>query len=148
MAGRAATWMRDVARLRRAAELLDATGMHGPTLDLLRRPMRAGILALEGRPSEALSEYRDVLQRLRDMDLPLDEAFLGIDMVSALGADEAEARAAGQRSREILERFGATPLVAILDEISAAGTSTARPARGKRGAGTESLTEADTVAAG
>jgi class 3 adenylate cyclase/tetratricopeptide (TPR) repeat protein len=150
MAGRVATWLRDAARLRRAAELLDATGMHGPTLDLLRRPMRAGIVALEGRPSEALAEYRDVLQRLRETSLPLDEAFLGIDMLSALGADEPEARAAGQRGREILERFGATPLVAILDDISATGTSTERPARSKRGAGTESVTEieADTVAAG
>jgi hypothetical protein len=82
------------------------------------------------------------------MDLPLDEAFLGIDMLSALGPDEPEARAAGQRSREILERLGATPLVAILDDISAARASSERPARGKRGAGTESVAEADTVAAG
>ncbi|CAN5659239.1 adenylate/guanylate cyclase domain-containing protein [soil metagenome] len=149
MAGRVATWTGDVARLKQAAELLDATGIHGPTLDLLRRPMRAAILGLEGRPAEALPEYRDVLQRLREMDLPLDEAFLGIDMLSVLGPAEAEARSAGQRARELLERFEATPLVAILDGVAAASTTGDPPVRDKQGgAGSELVAEAGSVPAG
>ena len=117
MAGRVALWESDVGRARSALEELDAKGLHGPALDLVRRSLNAGVLALDGRPAEALLAYRDVLRGFRDLGLLFDEALTGIDILSVLGAQEADARAAGIRARGILEDLGARPLLARLEAL-------------------------------
>jgi class 3 adenylate cyclase/tetratricopeptide (TPR) repeat protein len=133
MAGRLALWETDVKRARAALEQLDAIGLHGPALEIVRKSLRAGVLALEGRRAEALVIYRDVLRSQRDMQLPLDVALTGIDMLSVLGVDQAEARAAGERAREILEALRAQPLLVrlsgLLQAPAAEGRGTVRQSR-------------------
>ena len=117
MAGRAALWDSDVDRARAALKLLDATGMHGPVLEVTRLALRAGILALENRRAEALMSYREVLRGYRELGLVLDEAFVGIDMLGVLGPSEPDVVAAAERAREILVGLRAKPLLARLEAL-------------------------------
>ena len=54
------TWTRSVADLAR----LDATGFHGPVVEVRRTTLQAAVAALEGRRSDALALYRDALRGL------------------------------------------------------------------------------------
>jgi class 3 adenylate cyclase/tetratricopeptide (TPR) repeat protein len=117
MAGRAALWDSDADRARAALDQLDATGIHGPVLEVTRRALRAGILALENRRAEALMSYREVLRGYRDLGLLLDESLVGIDMLTVLGVSEPEVRAAAERAREILDGLRAKPFLARLDGL-------------------------------
>jgi len=116
LAARASLLARDAAST--AADLagLDATGLHGPAIDARRASIRAGLAALDGRPSDALALYRDALRRFRDSGMPLDEAFTAIEMATLLDPAEREVRGAADAAREILIRLGATPFLARLDE--------------------------------
>jgi class 3 adenylate cyclase/tetratricopeptide (TPR) repeat protein len=115
LAARASLLARDASST--AADLagLDATGLHGPAIDARRASIRAGLAALDGRPSDALALYRDALRRFRDSGLPLDEAFTAIEMATLLDPAEREVRGAADAAREILIRLGATPFLARLD---------------------------------
>jgi class 3 adenylate cyclase/tetratricopeptide (TPR) repeat protein len=117
MACRAALWDGAADRARAALELLDATGIHGPALEATRRSRNAGILALGGRRSEALLAFRESLRGYHELRLPFDEALTGIDMLSVLGSREPDARAAGERAREILTNLRAKPLLARLEGL-------------------------------
>ena len=130
MASRVALWSGDHAAARRAFDRLEATGVHGPGVDLLRQELRAGLLALGGRHAQALPMYRDVLATLREKELPVDEVFTAMDMLSTLGPGEGEAAKAAQRARSTLEGLGAIPLLTLLDSLSATKQPKARAAAG------------------
>jgi class 3 adenylate cyclase/tetratricopeptide (TPR) repeat protein len=117
MAGRVAIWDSDLPRAREAAALLDATGIHGPALEITRRGLRAGILALDNRRAEAVATYREVLRGYRDLGLVLDEALIGIEMLIVLGPADPAARAAADRAREVLEGLRARPLLERLNSL-------------------------------
>ena len=101
-AARAALWMRDAEGARADLDTIDAIGGHGRAMKADRLSIRAGIAALDGRPAEALSLYREALRAWRDLGLALDEALTGIDMATLLDPAEPEVRAAADRAREIL----------------------------------------------
>jgi class 3 adenylate cyclase/tetratricopeptide (TPR) repeat protein len=125
---RAALWLGDAAAARTDLAGIDASGLHGPALEADRMTIRAGIAALEGRPDEALTLYREVLRAWRDLGLPCDEALCGIDMARLLGVEEPEVRAAAETARGILARLGAAPFLARLDAALAGSQDGGIPA--------------------
>jgi hypothetical protein len=121
-AARPALWQGDVDAARSDLAALDATGVHGSVVELRRLAIRAGLAALEGRPADALGQYREALRGWHELGLAWDEAMTGIDMATLLDPSEPEVRAAAESSRQILARLGAKPFVDRLD--SAMGRST------------------------
>ena len=142
LAARPALWNGDAARVREALDRLDATGVHGPVVEIHRATLRAGLAALDGKAAEALGLYRDALRGLHDLGLPWDEALTAVDMASVLDPTDPEVRAAAEAARQILVGLGARPFLEIL-ETALARTATpgadAPSARGRAsvpGAGT------------
>ena len=114
-AARAALWLGDASGAADDLAALDASGAHGAAIEADRRTIRAGLAALEGRPTQALSLYRDALRSWRDLGLVWDEALCGIDMATIVDPADSEVRAAAESAREILTRLGAKPFLARLD---------------------------------
>ncbi|HEX6655086.1 MAG TPA: hypothetical protein VF153_02630, partial [Candidatus Limnocylindria bacterium] len=112
---RPALWSGDAAAMRQDLAAIDATGIHGHTMDARRTTMEAGIAALEGQASQAMALYRDAIQMWRERGQPWDEALTVIDAVTVLGTTDAEIQRAAERSREFLVRVRATPFVERLD---------------------------------
>ena len=79
--------------------------------------LRAGLAALDGRTAEALAGYRDALRRWRDLGLPWDEALAGVDMAMLLDPADPDVAEAITSSRAVLERLGARPFLARLDQV-------------------------------
>jgi len=120
-AARASLLARDAASAASDLAALEATGVHGARIDARGASIRAGLAALDGRPADALSLYRDAIRRFRDLGQPVDEAFTAIEMASLLDPAEPEVRAAADSAREILSRLRAQPFLERLD------TAMARP---------------------
>ena len=133
LAGRAAIEAGEIGAARATLDRLDRVGTHGAMLDADRRTILAGVAAAEGRPTEALVEYRDAQRRWRELGLDFDLARSGLGFVTSL-PDEPEAREAAEESRRIFERLGARPFVERVDAAlgaAAAPTRTGRPASGR-----------------
>ena len=126
-AARTALWDGDREDARTDLAALDATGVHGPVVEMRRTTIRAGLAALEGRAAEALGLYRETVRGWHDLRLPWDEALTAIDMATLLDPAEAEVRSTAASAREILVRLGAKPFVARLDAALARSPS-AEPA--------------------
>jgi len=94
---------------------LDASGVHGRAVEADGVTIRAGIAALEGRPTEAIALYRDALRSWRDLGLAWDEALAGVDMALLLDPTDPWVRANAEAAREILVRLEAAPFIARLD---------------------------------
>jgi hypothetical protein len=136
-AARPALWDGDVEAARTDLAALDATGVHGSVVELRRMTIRAGLAALEGRPADALGQYREALRGWHELGLAWDEALTGIDMATLLEPSEPEVRAAAESSRQILVRVGARPFVARLD-AAIGGSTSADPSTSRASEPTES----------
>ncbi|MFL5723025.1 MAG: adenylate/guanylate cyclase domain-containing protein [Chloroflexota bacterium] len=119
VAARAALWSGDRAGAAADLDAIDEVGVHGPAAELTRTTIRAGIAALDGRTTEAISLYRGTRDGWRDIGLPWEEALLGIDMASLLDSRESEVVAAVARSREILTGLRAKTFLDRLDALVA-----------------------------
>jgi tetratricopeptide (TPR) repeat protein len=117
VAARAALWSADRAGAATDLDAIDEVGIHGPAAELMRTTIRAGIAALDGRTSEAISQYRVARDGWRDIGLPWEEALVGIDMAALLDPHESEVVAAAARSREILTGLRAKPFIDRLDAL-------------------------------
>ena len=115
LAARAALLAGDRAAAESDLQSLEATGIHGPTIEARRVSIRAGLAALDGRTSDAISLYRDAVRRFRESGTPLDEAFTGIEMATLLDPAIPEVAAAVEAAREILARLGAKPFLERLE---------------------------------
>ena len=137
LAARPALWDANTARVRGALERLDATGVHGPVVEIHRATLRAALAATDGRAAEATGLYREALRGLRDLGLPWEEALTAIDMASLLDPADPEVKAAADGARVILERLEARPFVARLEAAlarkGAAGTTAATRPRSRSG---------------
>jgi tetratricopeptide (TPR) repeat protein len=122
-AARPALWDRDVESARSDLAALDATGVHGSVVELYRTTIRAGLAALEGRPADALGQYREALRGWHDLGLAWDEALTGLDMATLLDPSQPEVRTAAESSRQILARLGAKPFLGRLDAAMARSLS-------------------------
>jgi hypothetical protein len=116
-----ALWDRDRERSIAALAALDLAVARGPVVDMHRRTILAGLAALEGRPEEALSAFREALAGWRDLRSPWREALTAITMATLLDPADPEVRAAAEAAREILVRLRAAPFVARLDAALAGG---------------------------
>ena len=126
LAARASLWARDPKGAREAIAEVDRMLVRGAAIGLDKASIEAGIAALEGRTAQALSLYREALRGWRNLRLAWDEALTVVDMVTFLGPDEAEVRAAADWARETLMRLGATPYLERL-ETALAGNGKAPP---------------------
>jgi class 3 adenylate cyclase/tetratricopeptide (TPR) repeat protein len=131
-AARPALWDRDADSARSDLAELDATGVHGSVVELRRMTIRAGLAAMEGRPADALGQYREALRGWHGIGLAWDEALTGIDMATLLEPSEPEVRSAAGSAREILVRLGAKPFLQRLDAAMARSTSAEGPTTGAR----------------
>jgi len=121
-AARPALWDGDLKAAQSDLAALDATGVHGSVVELRRMTIRAGLAALEGRPAEALAQYREAVRGWHELGLVWDEALTGLDMAILLEPSEPEVHAVAASTRQILVRLGARPFLERLD--AAMGTST------------------------
>jgi class 3 adenylate cyclase/tetratricopeptide (TPR) repeat protein len=118
-AARPATWAGDLEAVRRYLAAIDATGFHGPVVEVKRTTMRASIAALEGRKREAIALYQEALAGWRDLKVTWEEALTGIDMATVLDPAEPEVQAVVRSTREILTRLGAKPYLERLEAVVA-----------------------------
>jgi class 3 adenylate cyclase/tetratricopeptide (TPR) repeat protein len=132
LAGRAALWDGDVDAARDLYQELVEEKTRGSALSADILTIRAGLAALERRPAEALSSYREALRAWQALGLAWDEALCGIDMATLLDPDDSEVRAVVDRAREILTRLGATPMLERLEAMVSRSRSTAKPASESR----------------
>ncbi|MGZ8562586.1 MAG: ATP-binding protein, partial [Candidatus Limnocylindria bacterium] len=114
-AARPALWDGDLEAARTDLAALDATGVHGPVVELRRTTIRAGLAALEGRPAEALGQYREAIRGWRELGVHWDEALTGIDLGTLLDPSDPYVRNVAESTREILVRLGAKPFLERLD---------------------------------
>jgi hypothetical protein len=142
MVGRAAVWAGDPAVAGEALAALDEAGAFGRAIDATRAGIRAGIAAIEGRSSEALASYREVLRTWRDLELPFDEALTGLEMAMLLDSHLPDVQAAAATSRRILAELGAEPFVRALDAAIAESTATSQGADGSPTLSAESVDDA------
>jgi class 3 adenylate cyclase/tetratricopeptide (TPR) repeat protein len=138
-AARSALWMSDVAGAADELAALDASGVHGPAVETDRKTIRAGIAALDGRPAEAITIYREALRAWRDLGLAWDEALCGLDMATLLDPSEPEVLAAAESAREILVRLGAKPFIARLDAATSRSTEAMVTSAPRAGSTAETL---------
>jgi hypothetical protein len=117
MAARAALWMGDLDRARTAAARFASTALPGKLNRIGAMGLEAGLAALEGRRSEAVSGFREARRLLRELGLVVSVADNGLDFVSAVGPADPEARAAADEARATYTRLGAKPWLDRLDTI-------------------------------
>jgi class 3 adenylate cyclase/tetratricopeptide (TPR) repeat protein len=108
---RAALWLRDIEGARSALAQMEA--MRGRVMAAARATTAAGIAALERRAPEALTQYEAAVRAWKEVDSPLDLAFCWIDM-SKLLEPQADAHAAADLARGLLDRVGATPMLTLV----------------------------------
>jgi len=116
---RAAAWSGDVERTREIADLLDANRASDRFVKADRIAARAAIAALEGRIDEAVAGFRDALARHRAVGADYWTALRALDFVLLVGADHPATREAAAEARGILERVGARPYLAKLEQAMA-----------------------------
>ena len=105
----------DVEAARAWRDTMNATMYRGEALGHDLQTLAAGIAALEGRRSDALSQFREALAGYRALGLAFDEALTVLDMVSLLGAGEPDVQTAADWARTTFTRLGARPLLERLD---------------------------------
>jgi hypothetical protein len=122
MAGYASIWLADAAGARRDLAGLEETSAHGGVADARRAAIRAGIDAIEGRVDDAAAGFRTALTTLRELGIRLDIAFTGISMLTVLGSEHPDAKAAAREARDILVDLGAQPFIDVLDRLTVLST--------------------------
>jgi tetratricopeptide (TPR) repeat protein len=124
-AARPALWARDLEKVREYLAGLDATGFHGPVVEVRRTNLRAAVAALEGRSREAVALYKEAVTAWRDLKVVWEEALTGLDMATVLDQSDPVVQTAIRSTRDIFTRLGARPYLARLEAVLAA-----RPAQG------------------
>jgi class 3 adenylate cyclase/tetratricopeptide (TPR) repeat protein len=124
-AARAALWGRDVEAARAALDAYEAALVHGVWPEADRSWMRGAIAALEGRREKATVLFQGALEQFRRLGMPFELARCQADMLIALGPGVPAALAAGREAHETLDRLGARPYVAKLDEVLTSGSTPA-----------------------
>ena len=105
-----------------ALDAIDAAALHGRVLDVERQALRAALSAHDGDREGAGREYAAVLPELAEMGLAYKRALVVLDMALVLGPDHPVVQASVDDARAILERLGARPFLARLDELMGEST--------------------------
>jgi len=126
-AGRVAVLARDPALAQVALDRLAALGTRGRAVDADRSTIRAGLAAMAGDGDAARAGYRTALASYRDLGLAWDEALVGQEAASMLGAGDPEIAGWVETARATLGRLGAAPMLALLEQaVAGAGAPEAR----------------------
>jgi GNAT superfamily N-acetyltransferase len=133
LAGRARLWTGDVVEARaiveQSSQPLGGYGQAG------RLEILAGVAALEGRLDDAAEQFAATLRAYEELDLVFERALCQLTMVAVLPPSRHDASAAAVEARAVLERLGAAPWLARLDELLAKATvgsrDTARSSTGE-----------------
>jgi class 3 adenylate cyclase/tetratricopeptide (TPR) repeat protein len=113
LVARASLWAGKTEEIRQVLDEV-APLSRGAALSADILTIRAGLAALENRPTDAMSLYRDALRSWQALGLQWDEALCSIDMATVLDPSDPEVRAAAESARSILARLGAAPFLARL----------------------------------
>jgi class 3 adenylate cyclase len=119
LAARAALWSGDADGAQETLNALEESGYRGAAVELDMATIRAGIAALDGRGTEALAAYREVLKGWRQAGLAFDEALAVTDMATLLPTAERalpDVQEAFAWARATLERLGARPILERLPD--------------------------------
>jgi class 3 adenylate cyclase/tetratricopeptide (TPR) repeat protein len=116
---RPALWAGDLAALKAHFSAIEATGVHGPVVEVRRTTMRAAIAALEGRSREALALYSEAFAAWGNLKVAWEQALTGLDMATVLDRSEPAVGAAIRLARETFTRLGAKPYLERLELVLA-----------------------------
>ncbi len=119
LAVRAAAWAGDRGRAQAAADAFAAIGVHGRGIEAARRTIEGAAAALDGRTREAAAAFGDASRRWRDLRVDFELAMCDLDIVTLLGPDEPDGRAAATEARAIFEHLDARAFLARLDAAPA-----------------------------
>ena len=117
VAGRAATWMKDIDALRSVLPALEAHGVRGPWFRGCVDTMRASIAGLEGDRETARRLYSDALKTIDELGVKLHAALARIDAALVLGTSDPVGARAAQEARAFFEEVGNR---ALLDRLATA----------------------------
>ncbi|MEP7378408.1 MAG: adenylate/guanylate cyclase domain-containing protein [Chloroflexota bacterium] len=129
----------DLAKAQQIKALMTAYQSGSPTAEAARSESNALVDALEGRADLALNGYRVAMETLKNIGLQFDAGTAVIGALWSLPA-EPEVRGWAPFAREVFERVGAAPYLALLDQ------AVARAAETTPGAARESSVRAATPA--
>jgi class 3 adenylate cyclase len=127
MAGIAALLADDRGRAARALAGLAGAGVRGPYAATNRRLLEAGLLAFDGRDTEAIREIQAIVADYERLGLLWRQALAGLVLASILGPEDAGVRELARGSRAIFVRLGARPFVERVDAVL---LESSEPARG------------------
>jgi hypothetical protein len=125
---RAALWIGDLDASRRLLDRYRAFARPGRRTSATAATIEAGILALEGRRSEARQAYADAQHRWRELRLPTWLALCQLDAIEVDALEPAERDRAGDEARVFFERVGARPMLARLEAALARRQAATAPA--------------------
>ncbi len=114
-AGRAALWSGDLDRAREVAARFEALPGSGAERQLLRASVHGGVAALEGRRSETITVYREIVGRFMERGQAFEAATEATQLVMLVGADDPVVRTLADEARAVFERIGARPWLARLE---------------------------------
>lgn len=120
-AARLAIWLDDAAGAEADLATYWAGMGHGGAVWATRLGLEAGLAGLRGDRSAAGLGYREALRQLRDLRLPLDEAFLAMDMAYVLGPTDPIAAEVIASARSIIAGLHSAPLATLLEDAVANG---------------------------
>jgi two-component system, OmpR family, KDP operon response regulator KdpE len=98
---------RDAASAAADLAALTATGVRTPAISAHRVSIRAGLVALDGHPADALPLYADALRQFEELELAVDVALTLIEMSTLLDPGLPEVATALESGRAMLGRLGA-----------------------------------------
>jgi class 3 adenylate cyclase/tetratricopeptide (TPR) repeat protein len=117
--------------IRAAASLGDSEGVMdalraledvpGRVAATIRREGEATLAGLTGRREDALADFFDAVRRWQELGFAFEAALAQLSLVTVLGTEDREARAAGEEARATFERLDSRPLLDRLAEATAAG---------------------------
>jgi tetratricopeptide (TPR) repeat protein len=119
-AGHAFVLAGDDAGAEGTLDRLRTLGTRGRAADADRAAISAGIAALRGDASGALSGYRTAMSAWRALSLPWDEALTTLEAVTVLGTSDPEVSGWVDGARATFQRLQAAPMMDRLDEAAAA----------------------------
>jgi hypothetical protein len=115
LAARVSLLLGDLAGAREDRSGLDEYAIFGTWIERCRREVDAGILALEGKLSEAALAFGKVVDEWREADMPLDHAIALLTRARLLGADDSDAAAGREEAARVLDGVGAAGLIDRLE---------------------------------
>jgi tetratricopeptide (TPR) repeat protein len=134
-AASAAVLLGDSERVRHSLGVIERNGRRGRFSMNAADEFRAAILAFEGRRSEAVQLYGEVVRRFRDLGTPVPAAITTMEAVTLLGLDDPQIRGLVDDARALWTKLGAQAMLERLDEaigrgpLAKAASSAKIPAR-------------------